>query len=64
MDPAGPGWGSTDPLVGLDKDDAAFVDTINTDSVSGSTPRGRGDLNWFPHEGSGQPGCRKFHKVL
>ncbi len=58
MDPAGPGWASTDPDKGLHETDAEFVDTINTDGDNyGSVPRGRGHLNFFPNEGGRQPGC-------
>ncbi|KAK2148682.1 hypothetical protein LSH36_487g02041 [Paralvinella palmiformis] len=64
MDPAGPLFApNSNRSVGLYTDCAQFVDIINTDWTSGSTPHPDepalvlGHQNYFPNDGHDQPGC-------
>ncbi|XP_055343705.1 pancreatic triacylglycerol lipase-like [Paramacrobiotus metropolitanus] len=64
LDPAGPYFTNTDPVVRLDPTDAKFIDTIATDGeslfqASFGSPQGMGHLNFFPNGGLRQPGCDK-----
>lgn len=65
LDPAGPYFGGTDPIVRLDPKDALFVDTIHTDAeplLQGLTlglglmqPLGHADF--YPNGGNRMPNC-------
>ncbi|BFZ16541.1 hypothetical protein BsWGS_19580 [Bradybaena similaris] len=65
LDPAGPYFENTDPVVRLDPSDAVFVDVIHSDAKSllqlgfGITePVGHSDF--YPNLGHDQPGCNRI----
>lgn len=57
LDPAGPLFIETDPVVRLDTTDAAFVDIIHTDSFNFGFAEALGHVDFFPNGGYKQPGC-------
>ncbi|GBN04746.1 Inactive pancreatic lipase-related protein 1 [Araneus ventricosus] len=62
LDPAGPYFRGTDPVVRLDPTDAGFVDIIHTNAADsifsglGMTDA-IGHMDFYPNGGSKQPGC-------
>ncbi|KAH9492587.1 Inactive pancreatic lipase- protein 1 [Bulinus truncatus] len=64
LDPAGPYYENTDPVVRLDPSDAVFVDAIHSDSES-LIQFGLGmrepvaHLDFYPNLGRDQPGCTR-----
>lgn len=62
LDPAGPYFDNTDPIVRLDQTDAQFVDVIHTD-ISSSSDQGMGytmpcgHVDFYVNGGYNQPGC-------
>lgn len=64
IDPAEPLFGDSEPLVRLDRTDAAFVDIIHTDSLpfsSGGLGMSMpiGHVDYYPNGGYHQPGCNQ-----
>ncbi|CAM4741836.1 unnamed protein product [Rotaria magnacalcarata] len=64
LDPAGPYFENTDPVVRLDPTDALFVDVIHTDGAHnlllGLGARQRmGHVDFYPNGGLDQPKCSK-----
>lgn len=57
LDPAGPYFSYTDPVVRLDPSDDRFVDVIHTDAGLLGTSQNVGDVDFYPNGGSKQPGC-------
>lgn len=62
LDPAEPLFTDTDPMVRLDRNDAAFVDVVHTDAVSlamgGLGMRAAiGHVDFYPNGGANNPGC-------
>jgi len=62
MDPAGPYFTGTLPMVRLDPTDAEFVDVIHTDAdtilmLGYGTEQPMGHLDFYPNSGHDQPGC-------
>ncbi|XP_055954374.1 inactive pancreatic lipase-related protein 1 [Patella vulgata] len=62
IDPAGPYFEGTPPIVRLDPSDAEFVDCIHTDgsgvlSIGMGTKQAMGDVDFYPNGGENQPGC-------
>jgi pimeloyl-ACP methyl ester carboxylesterase len=62
LDPAGPYFENTDPVVRLDSSDAQFVDVLHTDGA-GTLKLGLGlmqplgHVDFYPNGGKDQPGC-------
>ena len=61
LDPAGPAFQYTDPLVRLDPSDAIFVDAIHSDAavdfISGfGMEQPVGHVDFYPNGGQNQPG--------
>ncbi|KAH9492588.1 hypothetical protein Btru_024869 [Bulinus truncatus] len=66
IDPAGPYFENTDPMVRLDPTDAEFVDVIHSDGaplglleLGLGTKQAVGHLDFFPNLGRDQPGCTR-----
>ncbi|KAH9489615.1 Pancreatic lipase- protein 2 [Bulinus truncatus] len=64
LDPAGPYFDYTDPVVRLDPTDAAFVDVIHTDieadmAIAMGMKQPAGHLDFYPNLGRDQPGCSR-----
>jgi pimeloyl-ACP methyl ester carboxylesterase len=64
LDPAGPYFENTDPVVRLDPTDAAFVDVIHTDGAHNlllglGTLQRMGHVDFYPNGGYDQPKCSK-----
>ncbi|XP_015280544.1 PREDICTED: inactive pancreatic lipase-related protein 1-like [Gekko japonicus] len=65
LDPAQPYFQGTPPIVRLDKNDAAFVDVIHTDSaptipyLGFGMSQAVGHLDFYPNGGEYMPGCKK-----
>ncbi|CAF3144763.1 unnamed protein product [Rotaria sp. Silwood2] len=64
LDPAGPYFENTDPVVRLDPTDALFVDVIHTDGAHNlllglGTLQRMGHADFYPNGGSDQPSCSK-----
>uniref|UniRef100_A0A2C9KRW2 PLAT domain-containing protein n=1 Tax=Biomphalaria glabrata TaxID=6526 RepID=A0A2C9KRW2_BIOGL len=66
IDPAGPYFENTDPVVRLDPTDAVFVDVIHSDGaplglleLGLGTKQAVGHLDFFPNLGRDQPGCTR-----
>lgn len=62
LDPAGPAFQYTDPLVRLDPTDATFVDGIHTDAAADfitgwGMEQPVGHIDFYPNGGQNQPGC-------
>ncbi|CAF4175206.1 unnamed protein product, partial [Rotaria sp. Silwood2] len=62
LDPAGPYFENTDPVVRLDPTDALFVDVIHTDGAHNlllglGTLQRMGHADFYPNGGSDQPSC-------
>ncbi|CAG0892718.1 unnamed protein product [Darwinula stevensoni] len=62
LDPAGPQFEHTDPLVRLDPEDALFVDVIHTDATPLAAGgfgmlQPMGHVDFYPNFGSRVPGC-------
>jgi len=62
MDPAGPYFTGTLPMVRLDPTDAVFVDALHTDAdtiflLGYGTEQPMGHLDFYPNSGHDQPGC-------
>ncbi|XP_053395946.1 pancreatic lipase-related protein 2-like [Mercenaria mercenaria] len=62
LDPAGPAFENTEPVVRLDQTDAMFVDVIHTDTKHIFNPglgikRRSGTVDFYPNGGKDQPGC-------
>ncbi|XP_037080631.1 pancreatic triacylglycerol lipase-like [Pollicipes pollicipes] len=65
LDPAQPYFENTQPVVHLDRDDAAYVDVIHTDGrdilfLGVGFKHANGDVDFFPNDGKNQPGCGDF----
>ena len=63
LDPAGPAFQYTDPLVRLDPSDAIFVDAIHSDAavdfISGfGMEQPVGHVDFYPNGGQNQPGFK------
>ncbi|CAL1538426.1 unnamed protein product [Lymnaea stagnalis] len=71
LDPAGPYFENTDPVVRLDPSDAVFVDAIHSDGEKNLIPvvtfvhlglgmkQAVGHLDFYPNLGRDQPGCTR-----
>ncbi|CAL1538424.1 unnamed protein product [Lymnaea stagnalis] len=64
IDPAGPYFENTDPVVRLDPSDALFVDIIHSNGKSLiqlglGIKQACGHLDFFPNLGRDQPGCKR-----
>jgi pimeloyl-ACP methyl ester carboxylesterase len=64
LDPAGPYFEDTDPIVRLDPTDAIYVDAIHTDANSAAQlglgmMQAVGHTDFYPNGGRLQPGCSK-----
>ena len=57
LDPAGPLFSTTHPLVRLDPSDARFVDAIHTDGDRFGLYQTSGHLDFYPNGGLDQTGC-------
>ena len=62
LDPAGPYFENTDPVVRLDPTDAQFVEAIHTDGTSilmlgAGLFQSVGHLDFYPNGGTNQPNC-------
>jgi pimeloyl-ACP methyl ester carboxylesterase len=62
LDPAGPYFENTDPIVRLDPSDALFVDAIHTDGTATlqiglGLMQQSGHVDYYPNGGKNQPGC-------
>lgn len=65
LDPAGPYFENTDPIVRLDPTDAAFVDVMHTDAENLihlphfglGTSQACGHVDYYPNSGKDQAGC-------
>jgi len=62
LDPAGPYFEYTDPIVRLDPTDAVFVDNLHTDGTANlqlglGLMQALGHADFFPNGGKNQPGC-------
>lgn len=62
LDPAGPYFENTDPVVRLDKSDAKFVDCIHSDGASTinlgfGLLQPLGHVDFYPNGGKNQPNC-------
>jgi len=65
MDPAGPYFTNTLPMVRLDRTDAVFVDAMHTDgqpiiTIGLGTQQPMGHIDFYPNGGRDQPGCKPF----
>uniref|UniRef100_A0A8C2UCG1 Triacylglycerol lipase n=1 Tax=Coturnix japonica TaxID=93934 RepID=A0A8C2UCG1_COTJA len=64
LDPAGPLFQYTPPMVRLDPSDAKFVDVIHTHAVPSNLTPGIlqtcGHLDFYPNGGKKMPGCREL----
>ncbi|BFZ16540.1 hypothetical protein BsWGS_19579 [Bradybaena similaris] len=64
LDPAGPYFENTDPVVRLDPSDAVFVDTIHSDAknllqLGFGMKEAVGHSDFYPNLGHDQPGCTR-----
>uniref|UniRef100_A0A2C9M1Z3 Lipase domain-containing protein n=1 Tax=Biomphalaria glabrata TaxID=6526 RepID=A0A2C9M1Z3_BIOGL len=66
IDPAGPYFENTDPVVRLDPTDAVFVDVIHSDApplgllqLGLGIKQAVGHLDFYPNLGRDQPGCTR-----
>lgn len=62
LDPAGPYFEGTSPVVRLDETDAKFVDVIHSDAeklkeLGLGTAQQSGHVDFWPNDGCQQPGC-------
>jgi pimeloyl-ACP methyl ester carboxylesterase len=70
LDPAGPFFQGTDPIVHLDTSDALFVDVIHSDAMSETHKLGLGSwqtfghVDFYPNGATNQPGCLKNYTSI
>jgi pancreatic triacylglycerol lipase len=69
MDPAGPFFEDTDPIVRLDATDADFVDAIHTNggtlvNLAFGIVMPVGHVDFYPNGGTFQPGCPGLTSII
>ncbi|XP_053395947.1 pancreatic triacylglycerol lipase-like [Mercenaria mercenaria] len=66
LDPAGPAFQFTEPIVRLDPTDATFVDVIHTNGkLTGfGIKKSVGTVDFFPNGGKDQPGCPETSDIV